>query len=125
MKVHRSAVLSAVVLVVASLVVMAACSKKATNPGGGGGGPELNSGTLAVSAQYPHVFATAGTYGYHCAIHGAAAMSGSVTVAAGQPMNVAVAIANFSYTPPSVSVGIGGTVVWTNNGPSAHTVTSN
>lgn len=51
-------------------------------------------------------------------------MRGTVTVAAGQPSSVAVAIADLRFTPASVSVAPGGTVTWTNNGPSTHTVTS-
>jgi plastocyanin len=35
-----------------------------------------------------------------------------------------VAIADFQFTPPSVTVKVGGTVTWTNNGPSTHTVTA-
>jgi plastocyanin len=35
------------------------------------------------SGTFDRTFATAGTYPYHCTIHGAAVMSGSVVVAAG------------------------------------------
>lgn len=34
------------------------------------------------SGTFPRTFANAGTYGYHCTIHGAAVMHGTVTVAA-------------------------------------------
>jgi plastocyanin len=39
--------------------------------------PDQSSGT------YARTFTAAGSYPYHCTIHGAAAMSGAVTVAAG------------------------------------------
>jgi plastocyanin len=35
------------------------------------------------SGSFPRTFSAAGTYPYHCTIHGAAAMHGSVTVTAG------------------------------------------
>jgi plastocyanin len=35
-----------------------------------------------------------------------------------------VAIADFSFTPQNITIGVGDTVIWTNNGPSQHTVTS-
>src|SRR3989449_11035609 len=43
-------------------------------------------------------------------------MSGSV---------VGVAIQDFSFSPAAMTVMVGTTVKWTNNGPSAHTTTSN
>jgi plastocyanin len=70
------------------------------------------------------MFATAGTYNYHCAIHGLG-MAGTVTVANGQPLNAAVSIQDNSYNPAGVSVAPNGTVTWTNNGGNTHTVTSN
>jgi plastocyanin len=101
------------------------CGNKSTNPSGGGGGTkELNSSTLGNGGVYMHTFATAGTYNYHCTVHGLA-MSGSVTVAGGQPAAVPVSIVDNSYSPASVSVNVGGTVTWTNNGSNNHTVTSN
>jgi plastocyanin len=100
-----------------------ACGKKSTDPGGGGGAKELNSTTLGNGGVYMHTFATAGTYGYHCTVHGVA-MSGSVTVGSGGP-SASVSILDNSYNPASVSVDVGGTVTWTNNGSNPHTVTSN
>ena len=35
------------------------------------------------SGSFPRTFSAAGTYAYHCTIHGAAVMHGSVTVTAG------------------------------------------
>lgn len=85
---------------------------------------ELSSGTIGPGGMYQHTFASAGTYPYHCAIHGLS-MAGTVVVANGQPANAAVSIQNNNtYSPATVSVAPGGTVTWTNNG-SNHTVTSN
>jgi plastocyanin len=101
------------------------CGKNSTNPpGGGGAAKELDSGTLGPGAMYAHMFATVGTYNYHCNIHGLS-MAGTVTVAGGQPANAAVSIVDNAYNPASVSVAPGGTVTWTRNGSNPHTVTSN
>ena len=112
----------------ALLALVPSCSRSTAPAGGGGGGgtgaKELDSGNLANSAQYMHTFAIAGTFDYHCAIHGLS-MSGSVVVVNGAPMNVAVTIANNNYTPATASVAPTGTITWTNTGTSTHTVTSN
>ena len=67
------------------------------------------------------VFSLAATYNYMCGIHGPS-MSGSITVQAGGPSTVNVAIGDFFFAPANVVVGVGGQVVWTNNGPSQHSV---
>ncbi len=38
---------------------------------------------------------------------------------------VGVTIQDFSFSPAAVTVKVGTAVKWTNNGPSAHTATSN
>lgn len=38
--------------------------------------------------------------------------------------NSAVGIANFKFTPPTINVPVGGSVVWTNNDTQQHTATS-
>lgn len=98
------------------------CSKNSTNPAGGGPPKELNSGTLGNGDTYVHTFATAGTYHYCCDIHGCAQMSADVIVAGGNPNTAGVTITNNAFSG-NVSVNVGGTVTWTNNG-SNHTVTS-
>lgn len=61
---------------------------------------------------------------------GAAGTAGSTsgTVGAGATVtnsnNVAVAIKNFAFTPPSLQVKAGTKVTWTNNDTAPHTVTS-
>jgi plastocyanin len=62
-----------------------------------------------------------GTYTYICGIHGAS-MTGTVTVQQGGPSPAAVTIVDFAFNPANVTVGVGGQVVWTNNGPSQHSV---
>jgi plastocyanin len=77
----------------------------------------LNPGASFTSSP----FTLPATYNYICGIHGAI-MSGSVTVAPGGPSTQQVTIADFSFTPANVTVGVGGTVTWVNNGPSQHSV---
>ncbi len=86
---------------------------------------ELDSGNIANGAQYAHTFANRGTFSYCCNIHGCSKMSGTVTVATGQPASAGVSIFDYGFNPAGVSVGPGGTVTWTNNsGGTTHTVTS-
>ena len=130
MKSFRIPSLWRLIACVALLVAIAACSNSTSNnypTGGGGGGTtaELNSGNLSTGAGYQHTFATAGTFGYHCTIHGAAAMSGSVTVASAGADSVVVTIGpGTSYAPTTVTIKPTGYVRWINTG-SPHTVTSN
>jgi len=39
--------------------------------------------------------------------------------------SASVAIADFSFSPQSVTITVGGTVTWTNSGPATHTATGN
>jgi plastocyanin len=108
-----------------AVVAILGCSKS-TSPGGGGGGggmKELDSAVLGSGQDFPHMFKTAGTFNYHCNIHGLA-MSGVVTVGTG-PATATVSITDNKYTPQNLTVGTNATVTWTNNGANNHTVTSN
>jgi plastocyanin len=99
------------------------CSKS-TNPGGGGGAAkELDSAILSNGGVYAHTFASAGTFPYHCRIHGSA-MHGMVTVQAGGSAGAAVSIQDNSYNPSSVTIAPGTGVTWTHNGSNNHSVTS-
>jgi len=110
--------------------VLTACSK-----GGGGGNPtgippgggrELNSGSIGAGGTFPHTFGTAGSFPYHCEFH--SPMAGSVTVSPGAPATASVSIVNSTstgFSPASATVGVGGTVTWTNKHNTPHTVTSN
>ena len=73
--------------------------------------------------MYQHSFANAGTYNYHCTIHGA--MTGSVVVDTAAPSSIAsVSIVSSSSPFTAATVKPGGTVTWTNNTGVTHTVTS-
>jgi plastocyanin len=52
-------------------------------------------------------------------------MTGSVVVSAGGPGLANVTIQGNSFQPSSVTVGVGGSVTWTNLDAALHTVTSN
>jgi plastocyanin len=77
----------------------------------------LNPGQSFVSSP----FTLATTYQYICGIHGAV-MSGSVNVVAGGPTGVTVSISGMAFHPPNITVGIGGTVTWTNNDNTQHSI---
>jgi FtsP/CotA-like multicopper oxidase with cupredoxin domain len=80
-------------------------------PQNGMGGDVFMSPTLTL----------AGVYRYICGIHGAG-MAGQVTVQPGGPATANVSIVDFSFGPANVTIGVGGRVIWTNNGPSQHSV---
>jgi plastocyanin len=86
------------------------------------GTPVFQSAPLNPLGTYlSPVFSLAATYNYICGIHGPL-MSGTITVQAGGPATVDVAISDFFFAPANVTVDIGGRVRWTNNGPSQHSV---
>lgn len=83
----------------------------------------MNSGDIAgLGGTFAHTFATAGTFPYHCTRH--SGMTGSVTVQAGAPATASVNIAGSAFQPGTITVGVGGTVTWTNSDNTPHTVTS-
>ena len=123
--------LAAVTLV--ALAAIASCSKSnsynPTSPGGGGGGgggAELNSGNIPGGGVFQHTFASAGSFPYHCAIHGNA-MAGTVNVnasSANDSVLVTIGSGGNNYSPATTDVKPGGHVRWINVGVT-HTVTSN
>lgn len=125
MKIHASVRLFTAVAALLAVATIPACSKssKPTSPGVS---KELNSGDIAPGTSSPHLFASLGSFPYHCTHH--PVMTGTVTVAAAGPMAVAVQIISSSaggFSPATVTVAQGGTVTWTNNDGGTHTVTSN
>jgi plastocyanin len=89
---------------------------------GARGTPVFQSAPLNPGGAYTSpVFTLAATYNYICGIHGPM-MSGTITVQPGGPSTANVAIGDFFFSPANVTVGIGGQVTWTNNGPSQHSV---
>ena len=119
-------------LMVAILVVAALAATTSCKAGGGYSSStspmptarELNSGDFGPGGTFQHTFATAGTYAYHCIHH--SPMTGNVVVSADAPGTTAsVSITSSVMAFPAASVKPGGTVTWTNNSGSVHTVTSN
>ncbi len=120
MKLHRRIAPFVTIPLITMVALVASCSNKATNPINNP--PALNSGDIAANGQFPHTFASAGTFNYRCTRH--SGMTGSVTVVNGAPMAASVSITDNVFTPGTASVAPGGTVTWTNNGSALHTVTS-
>jgi len=114
------------VLLVLIAAIALSCSKKSspTQPGGGGGATEPFDSGVFSSGVFVHTYNTAGTFGYHCTVHGIA-MSGSVTVATGMPDSnfVNIGQSGNSYSPSSISVKPGGYIKWTHVS-GTHSVTS-
>ena len=124
MRLRSSIAALAILTVATAAAALDGCSKdKGTNPTGTTA-ESFNSGTLG-GTPFPHTFTTAGTFGYRCSFHGGAPyyMTGTVVV---DPMSAntsaSVSVANFAFTPPSVTIKTGGTVTWTLAG-GTHTVT--
>jgi plastocyanin len=82
-------------------------SKKSATPT-----PGMTTAPAATATKAPQVTGTAAATVAPTSTPGAAAKSASVT------------IKDFEFTPATVTIAVGGTVTWTNNGPSTHTVTA-
>jgi plastocyanin len=108
------------------LGLVGSCSDKGNPANPGGGTKEMDSGTISGSGgTYQHTFATAGTFAYHCSIH--PPMTGAVVVdtLSATPLTDAVAMPVGTTNPfPAAHVRVNGTVTWTNNTGTPHTVTS-
>ena len=87
------------------------------------GAPVFQSAPLNPGVAYNSpVFTVPATYNYICGIHGAM-MSGSITVQPGSPTSIPpIHIVDFAFNPASVTVGVGGQVMWINDGPSQHSI---
>jgi plastocyanin len=55
---------------------------------------------------------------------GATATAAATSTPGVAPKSASVTIKDFEFTPATVTIAVGGTVTWTNNGPSTHTVTA-
>jgi plastocyanin len=98
----------------------------------------FDSGIIARGARWSRTFSAAGTFQLICTIH--PAMRATLVVAAPgatpappatpkpvvtpPPGSGRVAIVDFDYAPRSVSVAVGTTVTWRNDGVAPHTVTA-
>jgi plastocyanin len=82
----------------------------------------FESSSLGHGAAYSHAFATAGSFAYHCKIHGTS-MAGTVVVDPAAPAgNGAVAIGDNFFNPASITIRPGASVTWTNGGNFDHIV---
>ncbi len=82
----------------------------------------FQSPLLPHGGVYNHTFPTAGTFAYHCKIHGTS-MSGTVVVDPAAPAgNRTVSIGDNFFNPVTVSIRPGASVDWTNNGNFDHIV---
>jgi Galactose oxidase-like, Early set domain/Multicopper oxidase len=83
------------------------------------GSPVFQSPPLNPGQFYEAKFTIPGVYDYYCGVHGPS-MAGRVTVQAGGQVfkNVDATAAN-TFSDPDVTVGINGTVRWTNTSPSS------
>jgi hypothetical protein len=113
------------------------CSKNnPTKPVAGG---ELNGSLPSTGSQYAHTFTNAGTFNYKCTIHpSCASLAGTIVVLApgGVIQNRVLGITQsggssgpYGSTCASLSlqldsVFVGDRIIWTNNSPLPHTVTS-
>jgi plastocyanin len=118
-------------VIVATAAALAGCSKdKTTNPPVTTTPESFDSNTLALGVPFMHPFSssivTKTTFGYRCKFHGAAPfnMTGSVVVdPASLNTSASVTVADYSFTPATVTVKPGSTVTWTENTGTSHTVT--
>jgi FtsP/CotA-like multicopper oxidase with cupredoxin domain len=79
----------------------------------------FDSGTLHHGDSYAFTFPRQGDFAYHCRFH---AMTGAVHVTMGGPTTQTVHIRDNFYDLADVTVGVGGTVTWLNDGMD-HTAT--
>lgn len=112
-------------VVVAGLAIGGCGGDKSTDPGGGNTGLELDSPDIGQNGTFSHTFTAAGTFTYHCRFHGF--MHGEVDVQTPGPGAPGLAngtISGSAFTPNPIVIGVGGTVTWTNNDGTTHSVTS-
>ncbi len=83
--------------------------------------PVFRSPVLAVNQQFVTAFPAEGVFSYYCEVHGQG-MAGTVRVQMGGPAQAAVTAQDNQFVPAEAVIGPGGSVVWTNSGPSPHSV---
>jgi len=93
---------------------------------GPGGVPAFDSGPIPLNGAFETSLGAEGVFDYHCNIH--PSMRGRVTVAAGQPMLTTITIddsnpMDMKFSPSAATVGVGGTIHWSNGASNVHTVT--
>ncbi len=98
----------------------------------------FDSGLINAGGTYSRTFATAGTYNYFCTLHPDMVATLVVTDATGEapppaaeeppptpaaPVAGDVEMVDFAFGPATLTVPMGSTVTWGNNGAAPHTVT--
>lgn len=88
------------------------------------GGPDgvFDSGLLGPGSTFTHRFMEAGEYAYFCMIH--PWMAGAVVVQDPPAAQVTENTIAGSFTPSTVTINVGGEIVWINDDVLLHTVTS-
>ena len=128
----RSALRWLLPLLLVAAFIVSGCSSKSSgygnndNNGGGSNNTTSFDKVIAGSGTASITFNNAGTIGYHCKFH--PNMTGTITVTSGgSPVtkNVSIVSMTTGFSPSSVSVPVGSTVIWTNNDTITHSVTSN
>jgi plastocyanin len=113
-----------ILLALPGLMVGCSSKDKGTNPMATT--EPFESGDLASNgtANFVHVFGTAGSFGYRCRHH--PVMTATVTVSAGGADSAVVPIADFAFGAPTVGalpIKPGGKVKWVSLVTTLHTVT--
>jgi len=78
---------------------------------------KFDSGNMVKGDEFSFTFSSAGVYPYHCKYH--PNMTGKIIV------TNQVTIANFKFTPSTLTIKVGSSVTWINNDAATHTATSN
>jgi plastocyanin len=130
-KVHLGQLGLAAMLVAAFMFGCSKSSNSSPTAGGGmgGGSLEFDSGTVASGGTFSHVFTAVKSVPYHCVFHGSAGgngMAGTITVqAATTPTLHTVSMtSSLTFVPANLTVHVGDTVKWVNDGTMPHTATS-
>lgn len=123
----RLLLVGAAVLVTAGAVVIGCSNDKGSNPynPGPGGGTTLNLSLPATGGSASFTFNTAGTFPYKCGIHGTMVGDTVKVDPSSSVTNANVTVTGTTapgFSPPSVTVKVGGTVQWTNPTSMLHTV---
>lgn len=87
----------------------------------GAAAESFDSGVVGTGTSFTHVFPNAGSTPYFCTVH-TTQMTGTVNVSGAGTDSAVVAVANFSFTPATVTIKPGGYVRWTFS--SFHSATS-
>jgi plastocyanin len=114
----------AALVLVTSTALLNGCSKDSgTNPTPTPTPETFTSGDLVLGVPFTHTFTTAGTYPYRCFYHGTMGMAGTVIVDDySANVGASVSVANYSFSPSSVTIKTGSTVTW-NLAAGTHKVT--